>query len=165
VDWLIPPTIGAKCFMKRSRDHTLGALVDRWTKKAAIDLNAARTLLSMECNDYFAPAFHSQQAAEKYLKSLLTLRQIPFGKTRDIGKLIMEAWIEHGEKSMLWPARRLTRYAVTFRYPSRRLVKKSDAVKAVKLADAVARYVKDQIEGRDTLWNGNKNSGKGPANG
>ena len=55
--------------------------------RANEDLSLARHLLS-EGIYLRAVGFHAQQAAEKYLKAFLILRQVDFPKTHAMGKLL-----------------------------------------------------------------------------
>ena len=59
-----------------------------WVRKAENDFKTAGFLCQSE--PYFAEvtAFHSQQAAEKYLKAFLVGHQIEFPKTHDIEALL-----------------------------------------------------------------------------
>jgi HEPN domain-containing protein len=63
-------------------------LVRQWIAKAAQDMDAAVFLLTQGDRFSGAIGFHSQQAAEKYLKALLVRHQIDFAKTHDIEKLL-----------------------------------------------------------------------------
>ena len=63
-------------------------LVAEWTRKAALDLKTA-VLLSTEAEFRDIVGFHAQQAAEKYLKALLTMHQIEFPKTHVIRRLLI----------------------------------------------------------------------------
>jgi len=55
----------------RSRERVIWDMVQEWIRKAELDLKAAERLLEIETDDYYPSAFHSQQAAEKYLKAYL----------------------------------------------------------------------------------------------
>ena len=57
-------------------------LVRQWLDKAEQDLNAAEALLDKDTPFLFPACFHAQQAAEKYLKAMLTWHQIEFQKTQ-----------------------------------------------------------------------------------
>jgi HEPN domain-containing protein len=61
----------------------------RWVRKAEHDLEAARLILAGESHcPYDTAYFHCHQAAEKYLKALLTLLGIQAPRTHDLGKLL-----------------------------------------------------------------------------
>jgi len=69
-------------------DEVVKDLVRQWLGKAEEDFKVAELLL-VEDTPYLATAgFHSQQAAEKFLKALLVRHQIEFPKTHDLGKLL-----------------------------------------------------------------------------
>lgn len=55
--------------MKRTREQVIWDFVQSWLRKAEGDLRAAERLLEIEQEDYFTVAFHTQQAAEKFLRS------------------------------------------------------------------------------------------------
>jgi HEPN domain-containing protein len=61
----------------------------QWIELAEEDLSVAKFALTMESNvPYRIIAFHCQQCAEKYIKSLLILFNIDFPYTHDIEKLL-----------------------------------------------------------------------------
>ena len=60
----------------------------RWVRKAEHDLEAARLILAGESHcPYDTACFHCHQAAEKYLKALLTLLGIQAPRTHDLGNV------------------------------------------------------------------------------
>src|SRR4030043_2043372 len=59
-----------------------------WLRKAEIDFKTARHLYQSGPDFAGGSAFHSQQAAEKYLKAFLVWHQIEFQKTHDIETLL-----------------------------------------------------------------------------
>lgn len=63
-------------------------LVGEWLAKAGADMALAEHLLLDEAPFFGAIAFHCQQAAEKYLKALLTWWDVDFPKTHVLAKLI-----------------------------------------------------------------------------
>jgi len=63
-------------------------LVRQWLEKAKVDINASEALLAADPPLLYPACFHAQQAAEKYLKALLTWHQIEFPKTHDIEQLL-----------------------------------------------------------------------------
>jgi HEPN domain-containing protein len=76
----------AECSMKRPEDE-IRRLVSEWLRKADLDFRTVDRLCS---EDPFRDivAFHAQQAAEKYLKALLTRHQVEFPKTHDLRRLL-----------------------------------------------------------------------------
>ena len=74
--------------MESAPDTRKRALVDQWLSKADEDFRLASHLVSEGACFPSAIAFHSQQAAEKYLKALLADRDRPFPKTHDLARLL-----------------------------------------------------------------------------
>ena len=89
-----------------------------WIKMADEDLRLAEVALSVPDEALHAGiCFHSQQCIEKYIKSLLVSRAIPFPKVHDIGVLIE---LLPQELKALFPLDELERfsaYATVCRYP------------------------------------------------
>ena len=72
--------------MKPPEDE-IRRLVSEWIRKADLDVRTVERLCSEEpFRDIVA--FHAQQAAEKYLKALLTRHQIEFPKTHELRRLL-----------------------------------------------------------------------------
>ena len=93
-------------------------IVQQWLAKAGQDMKAGEALLAAEPSLLYPACFHAQQAAEKYLKALLTWHQIEFPKTHAIEQLldlVKEADAETA--SSLRDATLLTPYGVDIRYP------------------------------------------------
>jgi len=53
-------------------------LVRQWLARAGEDLGVAEHLLESETPYYASVAFHAQQAAEKYVKTVLVHHQLPY---------------------------------------------------------------------------------------
>jgi HEPN domain-containing protein len=93
-------------------------LVRQWLAKAEGDLEAARVLLSQETSFLFPVGFHSQQAAEKYLKAFLTWHSIPFPKTHDLDELLdLVASMDQSLSQSLRAVAALTPFGEEIRYP------------------------------------------------
>ena len=95
-------------------------LVSEWVRKADLDLRTVDRLFS---EDPFRDivSFHAQQAAEKYLKALLTRHQIEFPKTHELRRLLellskTEPQITAGLTDIKW----LEPYGAEVRYPGDR---------------------------------------------
>jgi HEPN domain-containing protein len=65
----------------RPPEEEIRLLVAEWIRKADLDFKTA-VRLSAEGEFRDVVGFHAQQAAEKYLKALLTRRQIEFKRKR-----------------------------------------------------------------------------------
>jgi HEPN domain-containing protein len=99
-------------------EEAIDGLVADWLKKAELDL---RTAVRLAPEQVFRDivVFHAQQAAEKYLKALLTKRQLEFPKTHEIRRLLDLLSESDGEISeeladVIW----LDPFGVAIRYPS-----------------------------------------------
>ncbi|MEA2075233.1 MAG: HEPN domain-containing protein [Euryarchaeota archaeon] len=98
--------------------RTKEELIQSWLKKAEKDLLTAKHELSFADAVTESICFHSQQAAEKYLKAYLVLLGIPFTKTHEIGELVTKCENKDKEMSALKEeADKLTDYAIEIRYP------------------------------------------------
>ncbi|MFA6239506.1 MAG: HEPN domain-containing protein [Candidatus Hydrogenedentales bacterium] len=90
----------------------------QWVAKAEEDLGAARALFDSEEGYYAAIGFHCQQAVEKYLKALLTWRQVEFPKTHDLLQLLSLLSLTDPELvHSLSNIEELTPFGVAMRYP------------------------------------------------
>ena len=94
------------------------AILRQWLAKADQDIRACETLLSADPPFLYPACFHAQQAAEKYLKALLTWHQIEFPKTHAIEQLLdlLEPALPD-IASGLRDAVALTPFGVDIRYP------------------------------------------------
>ena len=137
-----------------SGDERVLEVVRGWVEKAENDLKNASISLKAgpECPSDTV-AFHAQQCAEKYLKALLTFRQIEFPRTHDIGELVVSS--EIGTGLSVEEQRLLTAYATVTRYPGDYdPVSLTEARRAVSLARRVRTAVRKVLP-RQTL-KGNK---------
>ena len=100
------------------RDKDRGIVARRWLTIARTDVRAVEVCLADADPLMGIAAFHCQQAAEKLLKGLLVLGDMPFSKTHDIGKLYDLAGSRYPDRraaiATLVP---LTDWAVVYRYP------------------------------------------------
>jgi HEPN domain-containing protein len=93
-------------------------LTAEWVKKAEDDFRVAQRLLRGRVQFPDQICFHCQQAIEKYLKAMLQEAGVPFPKTHDILQLIdLLIPIDRTLRRLRRGSRRLTRYAVDYRYP------------------------------------------------
>jgi HEPN domain-containing protein len=103
----------------RSRDQVVWDFVEGWLRMAELDYSVADTLQERRSEYAEAVAFHSQQAVEKFIKTLLVRHQIEFPKTHDIPLLRgLLARVDAGLATQLAFADWLTPFGVEVRYPS-----------------------------------------------
>src|SRR3972149_5361898 len=103
--------------MKRP-DKIRDEFVRQWSLKAEEDFNAAKSLITYGTTFLTTVCFHSQQAAEKYLKAFLTHHQVEFPKTHDIDELLdLISPINKKLSESLRDTIVLTNYGVDARYP------------------------------------------------
>lgn len=132
----------------RGPEQVVWDFVQQWLKKAEGDIETAKVLSSTKMDDYFPCAFHSQQAAEKFLKAFLVRNQIEFRKTHDLDELLsLTHTVDHslGQEvgSCVW----LTPYGVEFRYPGEYPVVDHDtAARAYREAKGVKEGVMKRLE-------------------
>jgi HEPN domain-containing protein len=129
--------------------RTRADLVNNWILKADKDLTSAEHELTFGDDAVTETiCFHSQQAAEKYLKAYLVYLEISFTKTHEIGELITKCELKDSEIGTLKEeADILTDYAVTVRYPDDYYVPETEEAKeAYDLAIKVRDYILSKIE-------------------
>jgi len=132
----------------RPPDEVKRELVRQWIHKADQDLKAAESLLSQEQLLLYPSCFHSQQAAEKYIKAYLTWHQIEFPKTHAIEQLLdLVKDAEPETASNLRGAIVLTPYGVDIRYPGDQPEPNlEEAREAAELARGVRDAVMDRLK-------------------
>jgi HEPN domain-containing protein len=124
-------------------------LINNWILKAKKDLTSAEHELTFGDDAVTETiCFHSQQAAEKFLKAYLVYLEISFTKTHEIGELITKCELKDNEIATLKEeADILTDYAVTVRYPDDFYVPElEEAREAYDLAIKVRDYILSKIE-------------------
>jgi HEPN domain-containing protein len=123
----------------RPADQVKRDLIRQWIAKAEEDLGAAEILILHKTSYLSTVGFHCQQAAEKFLKALLTFNQIEFPKTHDLGALLdfvspVDAPLAESLNDILL----LNPYGVEVRYPGDMPdIEPEDAQKALELAKRV----------------------------
>jgi HEPN domain-containing protein len=130
----------------RPLDSDLRLILNEWIEKADADLRVAEQLaaeaaLNVRIREIVG--FHCQQAAEKYLKALLTRHAVEFPKTHDIQALLgLAQQIDPVSVEAMRDADWLSPFGVLIRYPGdapEMLV--GDEEKALDLARLVKRTV------------------------
>ena len=125
------------------RDEVLTDDTRAWLEQAAKDLRRVEILLAVTPPDVEGALFHSQQAAEKALKGLLTWHDIAFRRVHELGEIgrqCLQADPTLGD--LLQRANSLTKYAVRFRYPG---APYEPTLEEAQAAHALAREVLDAI--------------------
>jgi HEPN domain-containing protein len=114
----------------------------RWLIKARHDRSAAMKILTPDCEEFDAAAFHCQQAVEKLLKAWLVFRRRPFEKVHDLGLLLYYCASEDRAFETLRDAiEPLTVYAVAFRYPGPADPTRGDVEEALRTVAMVWDFV------------------------
>ena len=124
-------------------------LVNNWILKAGKDLTSAEHEFTFGDDAVTETiCFHSQQAAEKYLKAYLVYLEISFTKTHEIGELITKCESKDNEIGALKEeADILTDYAITVRYPDDFYIPEiEEAKEAYDLAIKLRDYILNKIE-------------------
>ena len=123
-------------------------LVEGWIRKAESDL--ANAALCIERGIALDTAcFHSQQAAEKYLKAYLTSADIRFPFIHDLDRLV-ELCTRHEDafRSIRQLAVQLTPYAVALRYDDDFWPTIDETRDAYSAATAIKRLVIERLPSR-----------------
>jgi len=126
-----------------------GEFTRDWVRKAEIDFRTAEHLCQSGPDFMEGATFHSQQAAEKYLKAFLVWHQVEFPKTHDIESLLRLAGkVDNKMPEVLRDAVTLNSYGVDYRYPGDYPdVTESDAEKALRLAELVRAEIRNRLPG------------------
>jgi HEPN domain-containing protein len=132
----------------RSPEQVIWDLVHEWLRKAEEDLHVARELMERDRISYNPVGFHAQQAAEKFLKALLTRYQIAFPKTHSIQHLVtLAATAVPGIADRLGGAHSLSPYGAEIRYPTVEPdLNREQGVAAVELATTVRTEVMNRLD-------------------
>lgn len=124
-------------------DERALSVVRGWVQKAEGDLkNAAVVLATEDEKAADTVAFHAQQCVEKYLKALLTYKEVDFPKAHDIGQLVRLVPSGSAINLSAEEQRRLTLYATVTRYPGDY---EPVTVEEARRAVAIARRARQEI--------------------
>jgi HEPN domain-containing protein len=132
----------------RGPEETLRDLVQQWLRHAEEDLLVAQELMERDRLSYNPVGFHAQQAAEKFLKALLTRHRLAFPKTHSIRILLELALpVLPDLYDRLQHAHTLTPYGVEIRYPRGGLsLSREEGAEAVQLASDVRSEVLSRLD-------------------
>lgn len=136
--------------MNRTREQVIWDFVQGWLRKAEGDLHVSEIMVGMNLEDWFAAAFHGQQAAEKYLKAFLVRHQIPFPKTHVIQQLLkLAARADSTFESALASSAMLTPFGTEFRYPGEVIdleTAKQAICEAKQVREIILKRLKDYLD-------------------
>lgn len=123
---------------------------EKWLKIAKDDLLAAKGLIKLEL--YSASVYHSQQSAEKSLKSYLVFKNYPVVKTHDLIKLLeMCMSFDHEFRNKFEAADYINPFSSKFRYPTEfDIPELSNADLAVRHAENIIRFVLKKVAAPET---------------
>ncbi|KPL08122.1 hypothetical protein AMJ85_08795 [candidate division BRC1 bacterium SM23_51] len=121
-------------------------LVKGWFTKAESDLRNIRLVLPDPDCPFDTVCFHAQQAAEKYLKGLLTFFAIGFPKTHDLEELAALVPDKAGLNLNVEELIELSQLAVVPRYPGfEDEISRDTAERAFKTAQKVKHAVLESL--------------------
>lgn len=127
-------------------------ILQNWLTKACHDLEVAQYLVSGGASCFNAVGFHSQQAAEKYLKALLVWHEVEFARTHDLDELLdLVATVDANVSEPLRDCIGLTDYGVDIRYPGDTVELTFERAKqavalAAKVRDAVLAALPEDVK-------------------
>lgn len=126
--------------MKNREDLARG-----WWRKGDSDLENARMCVTAE-RSLDTACFHAQQAAEKYLKAYLSLRQVEFPLLHNLAALVEICKGEDASFGQIRPpAESLTPYAVEARYDEDFWPDLETANSAVRQAGEIREFIAARI--------------------
>ncbi len=115
--------------------------VQEWIEKAERDLKVAKDNVAL--GNYETVCFHSQQSAEKAMKSLYIKKFDALLKIHDIALLAKKL---NAPEEIVSLSHRLSTYYVSTRYPGPdEPISKEDANSAIKMAQEVLAWVKKNL--------------------
>lgn len=120
----------------------------KWMGQARDDLRVAHQILSGREPILWAAAFHSQQAIEKAIKTILIFLQVQFPFVHDLEELLAlvpQGWAIKREEGVLRP---LSRWATAGRYPGDFPPTEADANYAIDKARAIIEAVEGDLSSR-----------------
>ena len=120
-----------------------------WIKKAENDLKSAKKLIGGDEPLVDTAIYHTQQSAEKALKSYLIYNKVSVQKSHDL-EFLVELCSEHDNKfeNLHNYADKLNPYDTIFRYPSDGMIIEPDIEEvkdAIEMAEYILNFVKDKI--------------------
>ena len=93
-------------------------VAEQWAQKAENDIRCAEALLKLHRDSAIDNiCFLAQQGVEKYLKALLSLKNIDFPKTHNISEILFLLPKVSRPKMTIKEQEQISNYAVVTRYP------------------------------------------------
>jgi HEPN domain-containing protein len=121
-------------------------IIISWYEKADEDLLAAEVVIAASPLLYDISAFHSQQAAEKYIKAFLAFNEMMPPKVHNIKELIDIAASFNTSFEAIREAEWLSKYAIRTRYPDDfDIDTQEQALKILNVAKSVRDFVRNKI--------------------
>jgi len=121
--------------------------IREWHKYGLNDYNTAVFLQNMTPPPLEIICYHCQQAAEKYLKSFLVLKNEPVMKTHDLSFLAeICIKIDSDFESIIQSCEELTDYRISTRYPSNIEINLADMKKAILDCEKVMQFIEKKIK-------------------
>jgi len=117
-----------------------------WVTRAEEDYQLLRISLHRKLPLTYGATFHAQQSAEKYIKALLTFRQIAFPHTHDLAALNTICQ----QNGIILPVsednlEKLSAFAVEVRYPGIIQPTIDEAKEALQIAKEIRRFARKYL--------------------
>jgi len=117
-----------------------------WLRHADEDLRLAKHAFKLKSAvPYKLIAYHAQQCAEKCLKGYLVFNKIDFPYTHDLSLILDKFPPSAAWSNDLRVMTTLSIYAITTRYPGEEKVTKTEALRAVSLAESVLETIRREL--------------------
>jgi len=118
-----------------------------WVQKAEADfLTAMREYRARKAPNYDAVCFHTQQAAEKYLKAVLQENSVSIPRLHSLAELLALVSKLDGSYFLIQTdLNTMEGYAVQFRYPGLS-ADKAEAKAALQASKRVRGFVRDKLD-------------------
>jgi len=120
---------------------------EKWIIKAETDLKSAKKLFEGGNQILDTSIYHTQQCAEKALKTYLDFKLQPIEQTHDLNKLLLSCKdLDADFEKLKSRALILTSYSTEFRYPGDDLEPSGEEVaNAIEYAEFILTFVKNKI--------------------
>lgn len=129
--------------------------VRNWIEKALEDRSAAQVLERSGEKHWSSALFHCQQCVEKLLKAYLIYHDVDYPKTHDLAVLVrLASSIDSQLAEHIKPVARLTRHAVSSRYPdlAHEELEKDEVFASLQIVEDWTDAIKTRLP--DEAWPG-----------